>query len=158
MLKQHRNYDAAAASNAAIINAGGERITRQEFKDDADIRVLLKRFGVAGTMPAPRKPPEYGDFSAVEDFETAMLSLADAKEKFMRVPAELRDRFRNDPHEFLEFVQDDDNYNEAHELGLVPARKTESPPAGGAGNTESSPAGDGGEGGTSGASEGNDGA
>lgn len=139
-LRQARGYDVKAASNAAQTVVAPEPVlTRQEFKEDSDINVLLKRFGVTGKMPAPLKPPEYGDFSAVTDFETAMLALKDAEQHFERVPAELRDRFDNDPHEFLEFVQDDENYTEAAELGLVPKKKEPEPAPPPAPNPEPEP-------------------
>lgn len=146
-LRQARGYDVNAASNQARTHITGPLITRQEFKEESDINFMLKRFGVAAKMPRPLTPPEWGDFTAVNDFEDAMHQLTEAQQNFMTLPAELRDRFDNDPHDFLEFVQDDQNYDEAAELGLVPRPEpqpqtapeaTQSPPTAHGGTPEPS--------------------
>jgi hypothetical protein len=42
-----------------------------------------------------------------------------AQEEFMRVPGEIRARFNNDPQQFMEFLEDDRNVDEAVKLGLA---------------------------------------
>lgn len=131
MLRQARGYDSDAASAAARTPGGGKLITRQEFAEESDINFMLKKFGVGAQMPAPRKPPEYGDFSEVHDFETAMQRIREAEQTFLTLPADVREDFDNNPAELLTFVHDDANYEEAAEMGLVPKLKApETPPAG----------------------------
>lgn len=104
-------------------------LTQQHFKDDVDINVLLERFKVTGQLPQGVVLPSYGDFSAVVDFRSAQEALRRAKDSFMSLPASLRERFRNDPQELLEFVSDEKNRDEAVRLGLVPPPTPASPPA-----------------------------
>ena len=42
-----------------------------------------------------------------------------AEEAFNAMPAEVRDRFQNDPGRFLEFANDASNYEEALKMGLA---------------------------------------
>ena len=43
-----------------------------------------------------------------------------ADDAFMALPANIRERFNNDPAELVDFVSDDRNRSEAIDLGLVP--------------------------------------
>lgn len=128
-VRARRAYDVDVASlDAALDFEGVESLTRQEFKDEADINVLVARFGVTGTMPAPQEPPMYGDFSDVFDFQQAMNEILYAEDQFMALPSELRERFNNDPGALIEFVNDEANRDEAVKLGLIPGEKAAVPP------------------------------
>jgi len=117
------SYDMDAASLATGIAFDPEEdMAQQQFKDESDINKLIARFLRTGEMPPPRAPGAYGDFTQVTDFQSAMEQLRAARSAFMELPAELRAEFENDPAQLLEFVQDDSNYDEAVELGLVPPR------------------------------------
>ena len=70
-------------------------------------------------------------FSGAPDFHTAMNLVRKAQEEFVRVPAHVRARFRNDPQEFMNFFENPDNYAEALKLGLVNARPPSGTPDGG---------------------------
>lgn len=122
------NYDRMAASNADGINCQvdvetGESTpsrTQQSFRDECDINTIVRRFGLTGQMPTNLRMPEYGDYSGVVDFKTAMDAVGAAREGFERLPAEVRARFHNEPQELLEFLGNGDNREEAAKLGLVP--------------------------------------
>lgn len=105
----------------AIDCSGDEDKTLQQFKEEADINVMLRRFGVTGQPPVGA-PGEalYGDFSAIPDLQTALNTVREAEANFMRLPSDVRARFANNPVELVRFVQDDANYDEAVRLGLVP--------------------------------------
>lgn len=96
-------------------------LTQQQFKDDVDINVLLERFKITGVMPQNVVLPTYGDFRGVSDYRSAVDAIRKADNAFMDLPANLRQRFDNDPQKFLEFVSDDKNREEAVRLGLVKA-------------------------------------
>lgn len=101
--------------------------TKQSFKDDCDIRVIARRFGLTGQLPENLAVPQYGDFTgAPADFQTAMQVVLDGRATFMQLPASVRKRFGNDPGAFMEFVHDEKNYDEALKLGVsvksLPAR------------------------------------
>lgn len=105
----------------------GESLTVQSGKDDADINVLVRRFGLGAEMPAPRSVAQYGDFSGVVDYQTALGQLIAAEEAFMALPAGMRSRFDNDPAKLFAFVHDDANFDEAVKLGLVEAKPVAPP-------------------------------
>lgn len=115
------NYDMDAASAKSGTEAGGDSMTQQEFKEESDINVLVRRFGLTGDWPQDLRMPQSGDFSEVTDFQDAMNAVVRAQEEFMKLPGEMRARFYNDPAKLIEFMEDPRNREEAVKLGLVNA-------------------------------------
>ncbi|AXH75125.1 MAG: internal scaffolding protein [Microviridae sp.] len=107
--------------------------TKQSFKDECDINVLMRRYEVSGVLPQDVSTSTYGDFSDAPSFMEAQNVLARANAQFASLPARVRDRFGNDPAVFLEFIAEDANYDEALKLGLLKSeakpRAVVSPPA-----------------------------
>lgn len=101
--------------------AVGSSMAKQSFAEEVDINTIIRRFGLTGELPTAVRMPEYGDYSTVSDFKTAMDAMAIANEAFDAMPAVVRSRFHNDPSEFVAFCLDDRNLPEARKLGLVPA-------------------------------------
>lgn len=95
-------------------------MAQQQFKDECDINIIMKRFGKTGVLPAPAVMPQYGDYSQAVDYRSCMQAVRDAEEAFMELPADLRKKFNHDPQLFLEFCEDNSNYEEAQRMGLVP--------------------------------------
>lgn len=122
------NYDLEEASNEATIPADqqGESLTVQSQAEDADLNVMMKRFGVTGKMPDDVRPVFYGDFDQVMDFRTALESLQAAQDNFMKMPAEMRMRFLNDPQRFVEFCENPANLEEMRKMGLAIPKKESS--------------------------------
>ncbi|WNK12756.1 MAG: internal scaffolding protein [Microvirus sp.] len=115
-------YDAKAWSEKTGLKCSGESLTQQSMRDEADINVLVKRFGVTGQMPVSVRVPEYQDFDAVFDYQSAQNAIIEADRSFMAMPADVRNRFGNSPQAFLEFCANPDNLDEMRKLGLaVPA-------------------------------------
>lgn len=104
-------------------------LTQQQFKDEADINVIVDRFMKTGHLPDPVSMPQYVDYEGVFDFQSAMNVVRQADENFMRMDANVRSRFHNSPQEFLEFFANPDNAAEAVRLGLAVPQVKESPPA-----------------------------
>lgn len=120
------NYDADHASLDSGIRFDGPGRTQQQFRDECDINVIVRRFGVTGALPVPSaRLPSYGDFSQVTDFQTAMNQVLEARAAFMDLPARTRERFANDPGRLLAFLADESNRDEAVRLGLVAAPPAE---------------------------------
>lgn len=115
-----------------------ESLAIQSAKDEADINTIVRRFGLTGELPGDLDMPQSGDFTNIPDFHTAMNLIRETQEEFLRVPAEIRARFNNDPQRFMQFVEDDVNRDEARKLGLLkdpvlpvpPMRVEVVPPAG----------------------------
>lgn len=93
-------------------------LTQQHMREEADINTIVKRFGLGGSVPEGFRPPEFGDFSDVVDYQSALNAVRSAAQTFMELPAELRARFRNDPQEFMTFCHDPKNGDEMVTLGL----------------------------------------
>lgn len=120
------NYDRRAEEHDARLYCKDPSLTDQSFAAEVDINTIVDRFGISGTLPLVVRPPQYGDYTGVFNFQTAMNAVRSAQENFMELPAKLRARFHNDPQELLQFVADAENYDEAVKLGIVP-KKPETP-------------------------------
>ena len=103
--------------------------TKQSFKDECDVNVIMRRYERTGVLPTDGTEPQYGDATGA-DFQAAQLLVAEARSRFFALPARVRDRFENDPGTFLAFMEDDRNHAEAREMGLLPAEPA--PPNGAA--------------------------
>lgn len=64
-------------------------VTRQEFKDEADINYMLSRFGIT----QPRGTPTYGEWDDTVDLQSALQSVHDARVAYKELPQNLRDKF-----------------------------------------------------------------
>lgn len=137
------NYDVEEASNEAMIPAHlqGESLTVQSMAEDANINVLMDRYGITGKMPENPRIPVFGDFTEVGDYQSALQAVISASDGFMELTANVRARFENNPQKLLEFMSNDANREEAVRLGLVrappaalapPAAAAGAPPGGGA--------------------------
>lgn len=94
-------------------------LTQQNFKDEVDINFLLEKFKVTGAVPAGVRLPQYGDFSQVSDYRSALDAVNAARYSFMELPANIRDKFANDPQRFLEFCSDPENADKLIDMGLA---------------------------------------
>lgn len=121
VLFRHQNDGLAEEASIAtsIVFDPSEDLAIQSAKDDADINVIVKRFGVTGQLGVPNVEPFYGDFSEVEDYQTAMNRVLEADRAFMQLSSDVRNKFRNDPARLIEFLADPENRDEARELGLL---------------------------------------
>lgn len=110
------------------IDTGPETATQQQFKDDVNINVMMKRMGITdGNLPPAATDPRYfGDFTDVGDFRDNLDRVRDATQRFNALPAALRSRFNNDPATLFNFVMDSANAEESVKLGLL-AKLEESP-------------------------------
>lgn len=97
--------------------------TRQDQADDADINVIVKRYGLSGQLPVVRpKIPLEADFREAGEFDlgAALRFVRDANAAFMAYPAEVRAKFENDPAKFVAFVENPANKEECVRLGILP--------------------------------------
>lgn len=103
-----------------------ESKTVQSQAEEADINVLVRRFGITGGLPANFRPPEFLQSDEIFDYQQAQNLIIEASRNFMLIPAETRKFFDNDPLKFVEFAQDENNLPKLRELGL--AKPVEAPP------------------------------
>lgn len=64
------------------------------------------------------KAPIFGDTTGM-DFREMMELMVEAQASFDQLPADVRARFSNDPHDFVAFCQDPANVPELEKLGLA---------------------------------------
>lgn len=85
------------------VNTGRETLVQQQFKEETDINTIIRRFGL-GEAPTYAQGV-YGDFTGISDYYTAREAIERAEAGFMKLPAEARDKFNNDPGRFLEYAE-----------------------------------------------------
>lgn len=130
------NADPNEISSASAVVFEDASLTKQSFKDECDINTIVRNFGLTGQLPVSNNvAPQYGDFTDVVDYRTALDAVIQANDSFMSLPAEVRKRFGNDPADFVDFCSDPNNRDELIKLGLVVP--TASPPSGDASSTPS---------------------
>lgn len=102
----------------------------QSQKDEADINTIVRNFGVTGRAPTSVRLPEYGDFSGVSDYRSALEAVRAAEAAFLEVPSKIRAEFNHDPGAFADYCLDPSNLPRLREWGLAPTPAApESPPA-----------------------------
>lgn len=96
-----------------------EKVTKDSFAEECDINTIVRRFGLTGQLPTDVRAPMYGDFTEAMDYQSALHAVMAAQDSFMAMPAEVRQRFGNDPAAFVDFCSDANNRDEAIKLGLA---------------------------------------
>lgn len=114
------NYDMDSVSRETGLACLDESLALQSAAEEADINTIVRRFGLTGELPQDLEMPQSGDYSGATDFHSAMNVVRRAQEEFLKVPADIRARFQNDPQMFADFFNDDKNRPEAIRLGLIP--------------------------------------
>jgi len=113
------NYDTDEASDETGINTGTEGGAKQSFKDECDINTIVEKFGLGYELPENIRLPQYGDFTNITDFHTAMNATARAREAFEQLPAEIRSKFNNDPGAYIDFCLNPENREDLKKMGLL---------------------------------------
>lgn len=100
----------------------GERSrTQQNFGPETDINRIMAKYEKTGLLThVSTYAGQYGDFSGVPDYKSGLERIMAADEMFMSLPARIRDRFNNDPAQFIEFATDEKNLDSLREMGLAP--------------------------------------
>jgi phage internal scaffolding protein len=135
-LRTPYNYDTDAASNESALHCEDDSLAQQHQKEECDINYILKRFNVTGELPVSPVSPRYGDFTGISDYHTALDRVIAADEEFMNLPANLRARFDNNAANLIEFLNDENNRDEAIKLGLVEPKQVLSPTPQGGGEAD----------------------
>lgn len=110
----------------------------QSLKDEVDINKIMEKIA-KGQMMENLKEGIFEDISEYNGLEEAFIKVQNAKEDFMTLPAEIREKFDNDPVELINFLENAENRAEAEKLGIIQPRKPVeeaaqpaiTPPAGG---------------------------
>jgi len=126
-LRTPYNYDGDKVSDETGLSCPEPTLAQQNFKDECDINYIVRQFGLTGELPGKPLSPQYGDFTGVLDYHSAVNAVLAAQDDFMELPAQLRSRFNNDPAELIDFLELEENREEAIKLGLVAAKPISEP-------------------------------
>lgn len=99
-------------------------MTHQEFKDECDINNIMKRYNY---NQLPDIAETVGQFSQIVDYQEMLNATIHAREAFMQLPAQIRQRFNDSPQAIIEFLDDENNRDEAIKLGLVNPKEEPKP-------------------------------
>lgn len=105
-------------------------LTKQEFVKECDVNNVIKSYSpraMAALIAENAARARYEDLPDEIDFQQSMQLVRDAEAAFMTLPAKVRDRFGQDPAQFLAFISDRANIEEARALGLVKPLPPEPP-------------------------------
>ena len=118
-LRTPYNYDVDKVSDETGLACPDPSLAQQNFKDETDINYIVRQFGLTGELPGQTISPQYGDFTGVLDYHSAVNAVLAAQDEFMELPAQMRARFDNDPAKLIDFLGNEQNREEAIKLGLV---------------------------------------
>lgn len=108
----------------------GDPVTEQHHARDCDMNHILRKYQKTGLVDhVSRYQGKYDDITEAVDYHTAMNTVINAENAFMSLPSSIRNKFKNDPGAFLDFVSNPDNHDEMVELGLLKASETVAAPA-----------------------------
>lgn len=102
--------------------------TKQEFKAECDINSIIKLYKQTGQITHIKQAAAqgaYADLPEPLDFQQSLNLVMEAEASFMTLPSKVRDRFGNDPAQFLGFMADPANFEEIINLGLATRRPSE---------------------------------
>ena len=93
-------------------------LTVQADKKQACIHSILSKYQKTGLLPQVQVQPITGEIPDVESFHEAMNTVVSTQQQFDALPSKIRDKFGNDPAQFLAFVKEG-KIEDLQELGLV---------------------------------------
>lgn len=106
-------------------------MTRQEFADECDINMLMKRYEGHGQtinylLAQPAQGGQYLDFADIPDTLMGYMEfMKTAEAAFMTLPAIVRKEFENNAYAFCEFASDPSNLDQMRTWGLAAPAKPE---------------------------------
>jgi phage internal scaffolding protein len=118
-VKNPITYDRDQNSAGSTFVFSKPSLAKQSFRDECDINNILRQFNVTGQLPLGSVQPQYGDFSGITDYQSALNAVMEAQDSFLALPAKIRARFDNDPALFVEFASDEANKDEMKAMGLL---------------------------------------
>lgn len=81
--------------------------TKQEFKKDTDMNLIVSRYRKTGVLPqgVMQGAKRYGDFSQIPDFTEMCARVDAARSMFLALPSKVRRALDHDPENLLKAVQ-----------------------------------------------------
>ncbi len=118
-------YTRYNAPKSPVADSSKPSLTQQEFKESCDINNILAKFSVQaqalGVEPSQLMPQDqgtYGDFSNLDDFQTAQNKIAFLNDQFSNLPSDVRRKFGDNLNNFIGALSDPSRIDELGELGV----------------------------------------
>jgi phage internal scaffolding protein len=94
-------------------------MTEQSYKRETDMHNIMRQFEETGILRHKKQTEGlYINLTEVGDYQTNLNKIRFADEMFQTLPSKLRDRFANNPAEFVEYATNVKNREEMEKLGL----------------------------------------
>lgn len=98
--------------------------TQQHFRDECNINTIMAKARKTGFLPVTGRQAQFMDcVTSSVPFHEMHNKVAAAKESFAALPAYIRKFFDNNPINLISFLSDENNRDQAIELGLIPAKE-----------------------------------
>ena len=118
-------YTRYAPPKSPVADSSKPSLTQQEFKESCDINNILAKFsvqaqalGVDPSLLMPQDQGSYGDFSNLDDFQTAQNKIAFLNDQFSNLPSDVRRKFGDDLNTFIGAISDPSRVDELGDLGV----------------------------------------
>lgn len=98
------NHDTNFESDRTASYDTSPSMTKQEFKEETDINVILERFMKTGQPPPMALPEHFGDLTTRLTYYEASQAMAEAHELFYTLPPKLRAEHLNDPNRWADTI------------------------------------------------------
>lgn len=86
-------------------DCGGKSKAHPEFKEECDLNWIMRRTSPSQLAQHNAKyAGSYGNFVGPSEYNKALIAVQDAEQLFFDLPSDIRSKFKNSPHEYLEFV------------------------------------------------------
>lgn len=103
-----------------VVHTGTDSKVQQHQADDCDMKTIINRFLKTGEIThISNQRMQFLDVTHSTDYDKSLQIVLDAQDTFFELPSNLRSRFNNDPSQFLKFMDDPNNKEEAIEMGLA---------------------------------------
>lgn len=102
-------------------HVGEDSMVQQNLAESTDINAIMAKYRKTGILTHVQTyAGMYGDFSGVPDYKTGLERVQAAQEMFLSLPADVREKFGNDPGKFIDFATNKENLPELQKMGLAP--------------------------------------
>lgn len=110
--------------------------TKQSFRDGATVDSILKKYATFGVSPndvglfqQQTAQMHFGVADMQRDYQSQLNGVLKIKAYFAALPSRLRDFFKHDPQNMLDFMANPKNREKCEEFGLFEKSKPDAVPA-----------------------------
>nr|UXQ88049.1 MAG: internal scaffolding protein [Microvirus sp.] len=101
------------------LTCGPETKTKQSMADECNVNLIVRKHGMAALDETWKNTIQtFGTQHSLE-YKASLDLVRSADALFEQLPSKVRNKFGGDPQEFLAFMEDEANMDEAAELGLL---------------------------------------